>query len=234
MKAALFLLGVCLLLAPLQAQGNVYYVATDGDDNNGNGSSGTPWATITWALDHIPDSSTVLVRPGTYHGRIRIRGTFARGAFVRSEVPYRARLRHNATVITCYQHTNGCQGITLEGFDIAHDGPGAGALVVQVEGGGNNSVHHITIRNNVIHDSYNNDLLKINNSTSDILVEGNMFYNQTGSERAGHCSPGQRLPQQLRGQRADQRQFDLQLYRHQGQQRGRGPVSGQQEHYRAP
>ena len=40
----------------------------------------------------------------------------------------------------------------------------------------------IIIRNNIFHDSYNNDLLKINNVCDNILVEGNLFYNQSGSD----------------------------------------------------
>jgi hypothetical protein len=112
---------------------------------------------------------------------VRIRGTFVQGVTVRSEVPYQARLRHTDTVVTAYIHSNGCQGITLEGLDIAHSGPG-GALVVHVDGGGDRGVSHITLRNNVLHDSYNNDILKINHGVEHIIVEGNVFYNQTGSD----------------------------------------------------
>jgi hypothetical protein len=162
--------------------GTVYYVDVDGDDGAGDGSGDAPWATITHALDNASDGSTILVRPGTYTGRIRMRGSFAQGVTVRSEVPYQARLRHDATVLTFYSHPNGCEGITLEGFDIAHSGPGSGALVVHIDGGGDNSVSRITLRDNVMHDSFDNDILKINNSTTGIIVERNMFYNQTGSD----------------------------------------------------
>ncbi len=41
-----------------------YYVATNGDDINGDGSQGNPWATITHALDNVPDGSTILVHAG--------------------------------------------------------------------------------------------------------------------------------------------------------------------------
>jgi hypothetical protein len=179
-----------LLLVPLSGAAhsyapaqNTYYVATDGSDDTGDGSSSNPWATIPHALDNVPDSSTVLVRPGTYAGRVRLRGTFAQGVTVRSETPYQARLRHDSTVVTCFYG----QGITLEGFDIAHDGPGAGGLVIQIqdlidEPGGSEFVSRITLRNNVLHDSYNNDILKINNGAGNILVEGNLFYNQEGSD----------------------------------------------------
>ncbi len=175
-------LGIWFLLAIHTPALAAYYVATDGSDTNGTGTSGSPWETITHALDSVPDNSLVLVQPGTYNGRIRIRGNFPQGVIVRSEIPYKARLRHTGTVITAYQHGSGVKGIRLEGFDIAHSGPGSAALVVHIDGGGNKSVTDITLYNNILHDSYNNDILKINNGTANILVEGNMFYNQTGSD----------------------------------------------------
>lgn len=162
--------------------GGTFFVATNGDDSTGDGSSGDPWATITHALDNVADESLVIVRAGTYNGRIRIRGTFAVGVTVRSELDYQALLRNNDRVITVYDDPRGAEGITLEGFDIAHDGTGAAPLVVHIDGNGDASVSRITLRNNVLHDSFNNDVLKINNATRDILVEGNVFYNQFGSD----------------------------------------------------
>lgn len=169
----------CEFAAPT---GPVFYVATDGDDGN-DGSESSPWATIETAVDSVPDGATVLVRPGTYNGEINLRGQFAGGITVRSEQPYRAVLRHSGTVVRVFTG----QGITIEGFDIAHDGPGAEALVVQIQDliedpGGADFVSRITLRNNVLHDSYNNDILKINNGASQITVEGNVFYNQSGED----------------------------------------------------
>lgn len=149
----------------------------------GDGSFGKPWATITRALDSVPDESLVLVAPGDYYGRVQLRGEFDVGVTVRSQTPYQARLRYNATVVTCFYG----KGIAFEGFDVAHDGPGAGGLVMQVQDligdpGGDDTVSRIEIRNNVFHDSYNNDLLKVNNGARNVLVEGNLFYNQQGSD----------------------------------------------------
>ncbi|MEA2115085.1 MAG: right-handed parallel beta-helix repeat-containing protein, partial [Thermodesulfobacteriota bacterium] len=104
------------------------------------------------------------------------------GMVVRSQTPYKAKLRNNDTVITAYSHPDGVSGITIDSFDIAHSGSGSGALVVHVDGGGNNQVSNITFSNNVLHDSYNNDILKINNGCTNILVNSNMFYNQNGSD----------------------------------------------------
>ncbi len=174
-------LGMLSIVKPATAQGNVYYVATTGDDTLGDGTNANPWHTITHALMQVPDGSTILVKPGDYVGRVRLSGNFALGVTIRSEVPYQARLRNTADkVITSY---DGCSGITLEGFDITHGGEGAVALVVHLDGGGTQqNVHHVTLYNNIIHDSYNNDILKINNGAHDITVRGNMFYNQTGSD----------------------------------------------------
>jgi hypothetical protein len=165
------------------AQAHLFYVATNGSDQSGDGSSVNPWATITFAVDQVPDGSTILVRSGTYTGRVRLRRTFTQGITIRSEIPYQAKLRNNGTVITCFYG----QGITIEGFDIAHSGSGSGALVIQIqdligEPGGADRVGRITLRNNILHDSYNNDILKINNGAERVLVEGNIFYNQTGSD----------------------------------------------------
>lgn len=167
---------------PGTPSGDVFHVATDGSDETGDGSETSPWATITHALDSVPDGSTILVGSGLYEGRVRIRGSFEAGVVVRSEVPYGARLRHTETVVTAYEASAGCHGITVEGFDIAHSGEGAGALVFHIDGGGDGSVHHITVRNNVLHDSYNNDILKVNHGISDVVIERNLFYNQTGSD----------------------------------------------------
>jgi len=177
---------LCLLLlaaVAALAQPATFYVATNGSDAAGDGSSGNPWATITHAVKTVPDGSLVLARPGTYNGAVQLSRVFALGITVRSQVPYQARLRHTGTVVRCFYG----KGITLEGFDIAHAGPGAGALVVQIQDligtpGGTDFVSRIVLRDNVLHDSFNNDIVKINNGAGQITVEGNLFYNQTGSD----------------------------------------------------
>jgi hypothetical protein len=173
---------MALLAAPAAPAGAAtFHVATTGDDGSGDGSVGNPWATITHALDSVPDESLVLVAPGDYSGRVTLRGRFATGVTVRAQVPYQARLRHNQTVVICYE----CEGIALEGFDVAHSGPGAGALVMQIQDGDPDDglpVGRVTLRDNIFHDSFNNDIVKVNNAASDVLIAGNMFYNQAGSD----------------------------------------------------
>ncbi len=166
----------------------VYYVAVDGKDDTGDGSAGYPWATITHALTQVPDGATILVGPGTYYGQVSLKGSFTRGVTIRAAEPYQTRLRHSGTVITCFE----AQGITLEGFDVAHSGPEASPYVVQIQdllgdvSGGDNAVSRIVFRNNILHDSYNDDIVKVNNGAREVLFEGNIFYNQGGPGLDSH------------------------------------------------
>lgn len=73
-------------------QNQTYYLAINGDDISGDGSLVKPWVTITHALDNVLDGAIILVRPGIYNGRVRLRGEFDRGVTIRSEVAYQARL----------------------------------------------------------------------------------------------------------------------------------------------
>ncbi len=191
MRAFAAVIFLALALPPVASAQSTFYVATSGSDSTGDGSSGNPWATIEFAVDQVQDTDTILVKPGTYTGRMRIDGgfpgrTFASGITIRSETPYQARLRNNDTVIVVYYG----QGITLEGFDIAHSGAGSAPLVVQIQDlrgassgcDDGDCVSRITLRNNVFHDSFDNDMLKVNNGADDVTIEGNMFYNQAGSD----------------------------------------------------
>ncbi len=165
-----------------------YYVAVNGSDSTGNGSEAHPWESISHALDEVPDGSTILVQPGTYFGQVDLRGTFPIGVILRSAVPYQARLRHDHIVVTCFYG----QGITLEGFDIAHSGRGAAPYVVQIQDlrgdvpGDDNAVSRIVFRNNILHDSYNNDIVKLNNGARQVTFSGNIFYNQGGPGLDSH------------------------------------------------
>ncbi len=183
------LLLVCLLLVclaqPLAAQAGTYYVAVTGSNTGGDGSSGRPWATISHAVATVPDGSLVLVRPGTYTGEVLLNRAFVTGITIRSETPYQARLRHTATVVKSFYGRN----ITLEGFDIAHS-PGAAPLVIQIQDlrgaqpgcADGDCVRGITLRDNLIHTSADNDLLKVNNGAADVRITGNVFFDQAGSD----------------------------------------------------
>ena len=181
---------VILMTLPVNAlNAQTFYVATNGLDAPAGGTLVMPWQTVSFAIDQVPDNATIEVAPGTYVGRVRLDQQFINGITIRSSQAYQARLRYNdGAVVICFT----CQGVTLEGFDIAHSVENTGALLIQIQdllgshngsnGGTDAVVSNVTLRNNIFHDSTNNDILKINNGAENILVEGNMFYNQSGSD----------------------------------------------------
>ena len=162
------------------ASEKTYYVATTGNNKSGDGSIEAPWATITYAVNAVTDGDSILVQPGTYKGRVNLKRTFDKGITIASVEPYQARLRHFESVITCYF----CQGITLEGFDIAHLDTNAERYIIQIQDSSDDRSggKRVILRNNILHDSYNNDILKINNGADQVIVEGNIFYNQAGPD----------------------------------------------------
>ncbi len=171
---------------PAPASSPIFYVATNGSDQ-GDGSIDHPWGSLTYAINTIPEGATVLVRPGTYSGVQLGRGDVARldrcfqtETIVKSEVPYQARLRGTSgSVVRVFY---GCN-ITMEGFDVAHDGSSDQPLLKQIQDANwDGTVHGITIKNNILHDSYNNDIIKLNNGAREVSIIGNMFYNQGASD----------------------------------------------------
>lgn len=179
-------LAACLSSPSLAA---TFYVAANGSDERGDGSVASPWATLTHAVNNVAAGDVVLVRPGTYNGRQSLNARFDAPVIVRSEVPYAARLRHDrGAALIVFRGRN----LVIEGFDIAHAPDNTIGLVVQIQdlagdvngsdGGTDPVVSDIVLRDNVIHSSTNNDLLKINNGAERVRVEGNLFFNQQGSD----------------------------------------------------
>jgi len=184
-----FVLAALAWTAASLAGATEWWVAPDGSDATGDGSPANPFATITRAVDAAADGDDVIVQPGTYNARQRLRREFDSPVRVRSEVPYAARLRHDGgAALIAFTARN----VVIEGFDIAHAPENTGGLVIQVQdllgdvngsaGGTDPVVSGIVFRDNIIHSSTNNDLLKVNNGAEDVVIEGNLFFNQQGSD----------------------------------------------------
>lgn len=169
---------------PAVERSAVYLVAPGGSDGTGDGSAQRPWATIAHAVAQVEDGATIAVAAGTYYGQVALSGHFPAGITVRAAMPYRTRLVNDDTVVTCFR----CAGITLEGFEITHTGPGAGRYLVQIQdtAGDGSGGRRVTLRNNIIHDSFNNDLVKVNSGAAEILIQGNSFYNMGGPGLDSH------------------------------------------------
>ena len=144
-------------------QGKSYYVSTTGHDYKGNGTRSNPWRTIEFAAFKAEELSTIIVFPGEYNGAIRLKKAFNKSLLIKSEYPYLSKLSHDARILAI---VGGAKNITIEGFEFTHTNDKAKPILVHIDGYGSygtQTVSDITLKNNIFHDSYNNDLLKINN-----------------------------------------------------------------------
>jgi hypothetical protein len=151
-----------------------YYVATNGSDSGGDGSESKPWKTLSVAVSKVKDEGIeIIVRAGTYSGEVSINRKFTKPASIRSEQPYQAKLQHNHAVVQIADARN----VELGGFDISRTRPTGrpSPLLMHIA-----RSEAITLRGNLIHDSYDNDLLKINEQAHDVLITENVFHNQYG------------------------------------------------------
>lgn len=151
-----------------------YYVATTGS-NGGNGSSGSPWKTISHAMQQsLKPGDTVIVRPGTYNESITIDngGSAAGDVTLKSEVPGAALIRPPSGAWNAIYVWD--DYVTIDGFDIG------GATGDGIEA---NNVHHITVRNNTVHGSGESGIQF--NWAEFITIENNETY---GNARNGWFS----------------------------------------------
>ena len=167
---SLILLAVARIVA---AQSCEHWVAPSPAGNDGNaGTFAQPWATLDHASASVPDvTCTVWFKDGVYTGTHSLYERFATPTTFKAQSRYKAVLEYSGTVVKLF----GAKNMILEGFEIRHTGPGAGALVMQVQQDGTSWAEDITIRDNVFHDSWNNDLLKINNGARFVTVENNVL-----------------------------------------------------------
>ena len=158
-------------LSPTQS----FYIGPKGSDVRGNGSRDKPWATLEHALRSVPDNgSEIVFLDGTYTGTRLISRQFQKPLRIRAETPYQARWtssprRHRVL------HLENASNMVISGFEMhGQDGPKDDYLI-QVTG---ELTFDVVLTNNILHDSYKNDILKINSRAHHITVHGNMFYNQ--------------------------------------------------------
>ncbi len=171
---ALFPMALLASTAPSAVVGCAYWVAPWGDDTAA-GTAAAPWATLEHAAEALPDDyCTLWFEDGEYTGSHRVNRRFTTTTTFRAVHPYQTVFTHNGVVLSLSGATN----ITLDGLVFRHSNPTAAPLVIQIDGSAAGFGEHITLRNNIIHDSYNNDLLKIVSGARHIFIEGNIFYNQ--------------------------------------------------------
>ena len=144
-------------------------MTTSGSDGN-DGSAGRPWATIEHALEQVPHDgdATIWVGPGTYVGTVEISTDFGEPVNVVALDPYRTRLTASQNPVLKIKGENiGFEGFEIVGQPTASDSTG---LVYMYK------AHGAALRNNVIHDSYDNDGIRVLQS-DDVVIAGNVLYN---------------------------------------------------------
>ncbi len=163
-----------------QAASCIYWIEPPPAGNDGNpGSSSAPWATLEHASDAVPDSGcTIWVRPGLYSGNHRINRRFNFLTTFQAVSPYQAILENNGPVL----NVSGGRLITFSGFLFRHSGPGAADLLIYIDQNDDGWAENITLVDNILHDAYSDDLLKIHDGARYIRVIGNVFYNQGPGE----------------------------------------------------
>ena len=148
-----------------------YYVSTKGSDS-GNGTSGSPWKTISKAMKaNLKPGDEVVVRSGTYKESIDVNkdGSAAGHITLRSEVPGGAKIDVPGGKLYGIHVTGNY--VKIDGFDIS------GSTRSGIIG---TRVHHVEVTDNISHDNKSGGIYF--NRSDFITVQGNVVYNNASSQ----------------------------------------------------
>lgn len=149
-------------------------------DNANPGTGEAPWASLRHAADEAADDHcTIWVADGVYDGKNSIKRRFETETTFAAIHPYRAVLQHTGSPLVI----RGGRNMVFEGFEFRHAGADPDKNIVQVYHDDDIRSEYITFRNNIFHDSLNDDLLKIYVGSGYITVEENIFYNRGPNEQ---------------------------------------------------
>ncbi|CAM2008060.1 hypothetical protein [Acanthopleuribacter pedis] len=158
--------------------GATFYVAVDGNDTTGTGSTTTPWATLQQAVSQVSDGDEIVVRDGVYRGQNLLERQFANGIVIRSENNYQARFVFTGPSIV----GTDCQGMRFQGFVFQQETPFPQDNVVMMTG----DTQRITFDNNIFHDAIRLSLLYFGPGGVDLTMTNNMFYNAGLASESNH------------------------------------------------
>ena len=168
--------------AAARATGCVRWVGPRGDDR-WTGSSSRPWATLRHAARAVPDKGcTVWIRDGVYDGANEIERRFTRMTTFRAVHPYEAIFTNDGSALDIGPQVS---RMTFQGLQFRERPRGGGEPLIYVSGSdsGTPAPSGIVFRDNVVHDAYGDDLMKIRSGAHGITVRGNVFYNQSDDEQ---------------------------------------------------
>jgi len=171
---------------------STYYVATDGD-NDGAGSIGDPWQTLSYAALNVIPGDNVSVRGGTYAEQLimDVDGT-ADGRITFSSYPAETPIidGDNVTGIVGDSYDGvvriTASYITFQGFEVKNNADAFGVFVWRSEGA--DPVAYVIVKDNVIHDCHKSGIYASGGATYHLdyfTADGNEIHtcNQGG---AGH------------------------------------------------
>jgi hypothetical protein len=162
----------------------LYYVSPGGSDSAGNGSLDSPWRTASYALDHGPSNGgfTVVLLDGEYTDPVTTRRSFTEPVQVRAMHDYQAVLVNTGSTpikLGGSSEAHKSFNITFSGLEIKGLGSGSqGYALVYLW-----KADDVVLENCIIHDSYNNDLMRVLHSAR-ITIRNSVFYNPPGMEEA--------------------------------------------------
>lgn len=185
-----------------------YHVATDGDDDSGDGSAANPWRTIQHAVNTgVPAAGgdTILVADGVYAEMNTITRGFSARVTVRAANAYGATLTNvDGGQEALRVYVNGSANVTIEGFVItnAHpsypcDGGREQYYLIHIQ-----DASDVTLRNNIIFGANApgtcNEVVKINRGSdvymTNVVLRGNVLYdpaNAGGADILDAVRPGE-------------------------------------------
>ncbi len=158
-----------------------YYVSTSGSDS-GSGSASSPWRTISHAFAAVPESGDAIiwVAPGTYNENVDADHDFTGRVRLISEQAYGAKLTAAYNPVLDIGPMVSIEGFEIVGQPTSVDRTG----LIYMHG-----ADDAALVNNVIHDSYDNDILRVLASHR-VQVLGNVFYNPGDGEHTIDVNSG--------------------------------------------
>jgi parallel beta helix pectate lyase-like protein len=158
------------------------FVSPTGSDR-ASGSRTDPWAKLEHAARSVRDAHcTVWFDDGVYRGTNEVERRFSTMTTFRAIHPYLAVFVSEGAALDVGGRAS---HIVFRGLHFRQPGPTAEGVLVYVSGSddGTPAPSRIILRDNIFHDSWGDDLLKIRSAAHGIEVRGNVFYNQSDDEQ---------------------------------------------------
>jgi len=174
---AVIALAATSLQADAEGSSRSFYVGPKGNDRSGDGSLTRPWGTLLHATESMPDVGAELVFLDGSYGPQRLARVFTKPVIIHAQHPYRARWLSTPSHHRLLTIQRG-RRVTISGFEMAGRAGGQDEYLIHIT---SPETSEILVHNCIIHDSYNNDIIKINSGAHHIRFLGNLSYNQPRS-----------------------------------------------------